>query len=478
MKGSTIIDSVKSRVTAAAAVLRGFFPNSRTGGRYGGFGAGSTFLPGSQVDWFRRAGVLWHNSVVAACLYYIADTFPEAPLVVRRTGVKGKDAIIEGHRLARLVARPNLEYSGADLWQATLLSLLTDGNAYWRKERNDDGIPVRLWYVPHWCIEPRWNPDGSEFIGHYEYRTDGASVNLAPADIVHFRMGLDPANPRKGMSRLKAVLREVCSDNEATTYTASLLSNMGTPGVIAQADTENGADLSDGAKQKLKSLWRALTRGDARGDILIVPKGFTISNPGFMTPEDMVLDKIRQVPESRICAALRVDPMVVSLSVGQGQRTYSNMREARELTFEGTIIPLQVRLADTLDVALLPDLSVNPDGEQVSWDWSEVRVLQDDQDALWKRVGGAWNNGILRRSEARSALGYDSTPEDEVFRTDLAGAAAAADDQGDDKDGPKKKPRPGDEEDEDGEETAKRALLRARERMKAAAARRRLEDGP
>ena len=49
---------------------------------------------------------------------------------------------------------------------------------------------------------------------------------------MHFRFGLDPENDRKGRSPLAGVLREVFTDDEAANYTASLLRNMGVPGII------------------------------------------------------------------------------------------------------------------------------------------------------------------------------------------------------------------------------------------------------
>lgn len=444
--------SLKQWASAVYVALKDIvFPHSRTGGR-GGFGRQSVSYSGSGQNWADRAGTLWHNSAVAACLYYLQDTFGEAPLVVRRRGNGGKMEIVPDHPVALLCRRPNPHYSGALLWGATILSLKVDGNAYWRIERDKYGLPLYLWYLPHWCVEPRYPVDGSVFISDYEYRPDGVPQPPIPVDdIIHFRDGLDPMNTRKGLSRLKAVLREVVADNEATTYTTAILQNMGVPGATA----EIGGEVSPEGKEKFKRLWRAMTRGDARGDLVIVPEGTKITPFGF-SPDDMALDKIRQVPESRICAALRVDPMVVSLSVGNGQRTFANMAEAREMTYEGTVIPLQDRCADELDTQLLPQLSATPDIEEVGFDRSGVRVLQADQDALYRRTSQVWVTGVATRNEARAMLSLPAVPNGDIFRTDISPVGNPNAPVGD---------------------TAKSAVKAAQEVLRSAATLRRLESG-
>lgn len=399
-------------------------------------------------------GNLWDNSAVGACLWYLIDTFPEAPLCVRRPGKaengKAKDKKkVEGHPLAELVRRPNPAYSGALLWGATILSLTVDGNAYWRIVRNSLGVPIQLWYVPHWLMEPCWDesdPDGAEWISHYDRQLNGRVVSMPTADVIHFRIGLDPANNRKGMARLRTVIREILTDTEATVYTESILRNMGVPGAVFMPKQQTGGgpaapvvDMTKGFKDRLKVLWREHTTGEKRGEALVLDSAFEIHNPGF-SPEEMALDKIRRVPESRIAAALRVHAMVAQLSVGDDQRTYNNMGEAREMTYEGTIIPLQSRIADDIELQLLPQMSTDA-RDEVYFDTSEVRCLQQDVDALYKRIAIVYNAGLIKRKTGLSllTLPFDETADD-VYKTDLSTGPAdpATDKEADPEADPKK----------------------------------------
>src|SRR5690606_3251566 len=119
-------------------------------------------------------------------------------------------------------------------WTATLLSYCLAGNAYWIKLRNGVGRPGELWYVPHWLMEPRGSEDGTVFLSHYLYRPGGRHepIRLVPEDVVHFRHGMDPRNPRLGLSPIDGVIREIFMDLESSNFVASLLHNMGVPGVV------------------------------------------------------------------------------------------------------------------------------------------------------------------------------------------------------------------------------------------------------
>jgi HK97 family phage portal protein len=408
-------------------VAKGFFPGGWGGYSSGVFGSDLWMgrrLPGSKLDWKAEAGDLWKNSAVGACLWYLCDTLPEAPMYHYRDEPTAMAIKQPTSALSLLLQRPNPAYSGSALLSATLLSLKTDGNAYWRIRRNVAGRIVEVWYIPHWCMEPRWETTDS-FIDYYDYYpgSGAAKEKLRPSDIVHFREGLDPENTRKGLSRLRNVLREIVTDNEATTFSAAVLKNFGVPGVIISPKGPD-AEFSNTLADKLKSLWREKMTGDKRGEPLIMPSEVNIEAPGY-SPEQMTLDKIRQVPEARICAALRVPAMVVGLSVGDGQRTYSNMGEARELAYEGTIIPLQNLLCDHIVVQLAPQMPGWVVGDSVRFDLSSVRVLQDDQDALFKRLALGYDSGFLKRSDVRSILGLIVDSGDDIYKIDPASQTAA-----------------------------------------------------
>jgi phage portal protein BeeE len=246
---------------------------------------------------------------------------------------------------------------------------------------------------------------------------DGKDYFLPLQDVIHFRAGIPhPQNPRKGLSPLAAVLREVCADNEAATFSAALLRNMGIPGVIISPSKEE-VHFSPEQHEKLLALWSSKFKGDRRGEPLVAPIPLQITSPGF-SPEQLVLDSVRRIPEERITAALGISSIVVGLGAGLDRSTYSNYKEAREAAYESNIIPTQRMLANQLTRYLLPEFGMNS-GERLYFDVSEVKGLREDQDALHRRVVQGYQGGVITRAEARSALGWPVGEGDAVYVSDL-----------------------------------------------------------
>ena len=57
----------------------------------------------------------------------------------------------------------------------------------------------------------------------------------------------------------------------------------------------------------------------------------------------------------------------------------------------------------------------------ITHDFSGVVALRENQDAVWKRISAAWNDGLLGQREARRLLGMsDELPPDDLFKADHA----------------------------------------------------------
>lgn len=371
-------------------------------------------MPRSKFDYLSEVGDGTGSSTVMAPLLWIARTFPEAPLAIYRTGPEGKEDRVIDHDLLRLMRRPNRFYSGKTLWQATLLDYNVDGNAYWIKIRDRAGRVVELWWAPHWTMEPKG--DETTFVTHYEYSPGGATQKiLIPADdVVHFRFGLDGDDPRKGRAPLKSVLREIFTDDEAANFTASLLRNMGIPGLLVSPDGDSPPSEDD--VKETKAYIRQRFTGDNRGDALVMSGPTKVQQFGF-SPEQLLLKDLRRIPEERVTAVLGVPAVVAGLGAGLDRSTFGNFSEAREAAYEQTIIPTQEVLAEELWFQLLPDFEAEEMWQmRVSFDLSKVRVLQPDLDKMAERLERGVRVGAAMRSDFRRAMGWDvDEARDDVF---------------------------------------------------------------
>jgi HK97 family phage portal protein len=394
-------------VTAVKAAIR-----MRWGGARSWSWTGSTW---GGAPWTSSAarGDARANSVVFACVAWMARTFPEAPLRVQQRTRAGDLVPLPDFPMTALVATPNPYYAGLLLWAATLADWVYAGNAYWAKLRNVDGRPTQLWWLPAAAVEPRWDDAGTRFLTHYEYTVDGQTIRLEPADVVHFRYGLDPENPRKGQSPLRAVLREILTDEEAALFSSALLRNVGVPGVVLAPDPsagQVGPPLTTEEAEIVKADFMAKFGGERRGEPLVLGVPMKVSTLSF-SPDQMDLGRLRELPEERITAVLGIPAGVVGLGAGLARNTYSNYQEGRQAAYESNLIPTQRLFAAELTTQLLPDFG-DPARLVVDFDLSQVRILQPDLDALWRRLDVAVQGGWLMVDEARERVGLAPLPDE------------------------------------------------------------------
>lgn len=360
-------------------------------------------LPGTRKDWSQKVGDRWRSSAVAIALNWICNSFPEAPVCVKRMRADGTDEYLSTHPMVLLLKRPNYLYGPRTLWIGTILSFLTNGNAYWLKVRNNAGMVGEVWYLPHFYVDPQGPEDGSSLIDRYAYTVNGMTTYYKPEDIVHFRYGINPRDQRRGWCPLAEQDRQIAGDNECSTYQAALLENFGIPGLIISSATED-PDYEEEDAERIKKRIAATTTGDERGKPTIIPAQIKVDVLGF-SPEQMALDKLMKVPLDRVFGALGLDPMVAGQP--SESKTYSNYGEARRGGWENCILPVMALLCEGLDHDLLSEFGGIDGGEFSAFDIRKVKALQDDVVALWERLEQACGGPFITPNEARLVAGYE-----------------------------------------------------------------------
>lgn len=369
-------------------------------------------LPRSSFNFQREVGDGTGSSTVMAPLLWVARTFPEAPPALWHQIEERQEEQLLDHPMLRLLARPNPFFTGPVMWMATTIDWLVDGNTYWLKLRDRAGTVRQLWWTPSWLVEPKG--DEATLVTHYEYRPNFEAVEISPDDVVHFRFGIDGDDPRRGRAPLKSVLREVFTDDEAAGFTASLLRNMGVPGLLVAPD-QGAAPPTDEDVAALKGYLTHAFAGDKRGEPLVMSAPTKISQFGF-SPEQLLLRELRRIPEERVTAVLGVPAIVAGLGAGLDRSTFTNMGEAREAAYESGIIPMQRILAEEIRWQLLGEFEADPFQWRFGFDLAKVRVLQEDLYRQAQRHDLAIRGGWEMVSEGRRALGLEVDEErDRVF---------------------------------------------------------------
>jgi len=365
------------------------------------------------------------NSAVFACLRALSYAYIEAPLRVYQMDRDGEREPLSDSPMIDLFDDPHPEL---DLWELNFWSSWArhaDGNAYLLKVRAGDirtGNVIELWPVPPNMMRPHTERGSRNFIDWYEldrYTSDGQPEKIPVENVIHFKLGVDPMDTRKGLSPLKRLVREISSDAEATKFTDALLKNFGIPGLVAKLPSETM--LSEKQIDQLKESISREFSGEARGRVGVLSGGADMTQFGF-SPDQLNMKILHDVPETRIAAVMGVDPLVARLGVGLEQTSnYASARQVRENFTELTIIPLwtmdDAKWNRKLKVDFTQDRTIT-----IAHDLSKVRSLQEDENEKFKRVIAAVAAGILTREDGRQALGYDpDIPDNEHVFVPTAG---------------------------------------------------------
>lgn len=394
-----------------------------------GFGWGASsgvvmrtaILPGSKVDYSHYAGQLWLNSVVALSLQWKGERLPLAMMRQSKiaktktsTADVGDYVPMGSSDLVDLWSRPNDRSTRMDFEPSVAMSLDLDGNAYVLKLRNGYRQVKQLQWLPHHRVAPV--AKGNELIG---YAIDGMiSKDLPIEDVIHFRRGCDPNNPWVGISALKAQLRQVATDNEAATFTASIMRNMGVAGTVITPDDPALRPNPEDAKS-VKKAFDSVTMGDSRGGTVVLLGKYKVSQPGF-SPEQLCLKDLPLDAAGRIAGSLGTPLMV--LGMRDPDKTYANLESAIRTAWD-SIKAVQRIIANGLRYGLLPDFGVDPHANAIEYIYDEIQECQESLDSLWKRLGVAYKDGLLMRGEGRELLGLPRVAGDDCWYPGTGGLA-------------------------------------------------------
>ena len=343
------------------------------------------------------------NAAVFQCVGALSFGYNEPPPMV----VDGTGEPQPAHPLQPLLDRPNPIMSHAELMTYIITYKAVGGNCYLYKRRNSRGQTVELW--PYHAGQMRPLPSRENWIDAYEYWPQGMltlesdRVVVPAADIIHLKWPtIDLDQPWLAMPPLRAVAREVDSDSEMTRYIYALLMNDAVVRTVLTIPA--GANLGDKQYERLAEQFSIRHGGNRRGGVGIVEGGATISRMG-LNLQELSIEALRRIPESRIAGAFRVPAILAGLYVGLEKATYSNYAEARKQFTEGTLVPLWKSDAIELTQALLPEFG-GKSGYRVDYDLKKVAALQEAESEKYTRAILAFDKGVLTKNETRAYLGY------------------------------------------------------------------------
>jgi phage portal protein BeeE len=365
------------------------------------------------VDYKREVGALDGHSLVACVVNYTGTRLPEAKPVMRRISKDGDITTDALHPLSQLIRRPNVHHVWANYAHACSCSWWIDGNVFFKKVRDISGQVVELWYVPHYLIKPRWPGDGGNppvpsarnldpFLSHYQFNVPGKSPVLWPAaDVLHLKRGA-LTEARRAASPFEPLVKELYGDDKMALFTAAIMRNMGIQ--VPVFSPKEQAPLSKEQLQQFKERWMQTTTGDRAGEPVFHTIPIDVEKFGF-SPDELDLSRLRLIPESRVAAVTGIPAATLQLLVGlENGTSYASSEQARQQGYEEVVIPIQQVWAEEINWQLKPEFEATDDWE-FWFDTTNVRVLEEDKDALVRREAEVFRVGGTTYDQFLTAIG-------------------------------------------------------------------------
>lgn len=432
------LDGTKGATLAAPQTRRrGFYQGDPvSGGVWVDLDSSSGWWRGNGAFDYRRAvGDGLDNSMVMACMRAICEAVQEPPVRLYKPDAKGElQKEDERADVVRLLRKPNPFMRWRHLIKYVALCEHWTGNAYLWKARSGASRPVELWPLNPTQVEPVAGESTRGWIRHYAYRPDDQheAVELPVEDVIHFKLDIDPRNPRKGASPLRPLLAHLFGDQEVTEFTNAMVRNFAVPGTILTPDAQaagNGPPINDAVAERIKQTYKQKFSGSQRGEPMVLPAPWKVNVVSF-NPEQMLLDKLQRLPESRVCAVMGVPPIVALLYVGLENATYSNAEQFQSAFVENKMVPYWSLLDEELTDALIPEFYGEDSDYVLRHDLSDVRALSEDEDQKGKRLEGLFGKGVLTINDVRREMGFpefDGEDGDVLLIPNTVTATAPAD---------------------------------------------------
>lgn len=326
---------------------------------------------------------------VYACATKKAKAVSSIPWKVKQRTRRGGLKELPGHELELLMQRPNPYIDGSDMIERMIYHLEFGGNALLQKVRAQ-GRPKELWPLGPAGVRPV--PNRENFISHYEYYIGGKKEpDIKPIDIIH-AMHIDPSNLFWGMAPILAAAYAVDTDIEGMDWQKVSLQNRTVPDGVFSFKEPITPDQHADALAKIKAK-------PAR-EPFVLGYGATWQQMG-MTPVEMDFIESRKFTLMQICAVEGVPQILIIYD----DPSLNNIREAKKVFWEDTLIPLLDDLKSCFNNSLAPEFG---DNIILDYDISGVEALRDTFDKMVETGKTLWSMGVpFEQINSKLELGFE-----------------------------------------------------------------------
>ncbi len=309
------------------------------------------------------------------------------------------------HPVQRLLASVNPWWSTAGLLAATETYLCLWGAAFWRLERGPGGGPVSA----IWPLRPdrvRVVRDPGRYVAGFVYAPPsepGREIPLLPEEVVWFRY-FNPLEEMAGLSPMAPARLTADMSMDALRFNREFFKNGARPQDLV---FRTHSPLEEAELEEFTVRLAERYSGPGREQRPIVTSDdWEVERLGLDKREMEWLSGLRWGLET----AARVYGVPLPLLEDFSHATLNNMREARRLFWEKTVVPELVMLQGVLNDALLPRLGPAARDVTVAFDLGAIEPLSESEAERTQRQVELVRTGILTVNEARRERGLPDVP--------------------------------------------------------------------
>lgn len=332
---------------------------------------------------------------VYACVRKIAKSGKVAPMIVEP---KTKDAEpLESHPILDLFDSPNPITSPGLFIEGELTDLSLCGNFFAEVVYGSaaSSVPLELY---------RMRPDRVEIVVDetgvivgYLFLPGGTAkkVMLLPHEVWHRRYA-NPLDDYRGMPPLSAARDSVVFEYAAKAQINSYFANgLRFSGIVTGPENVSSDDLA-----LIRRTLEGRHRGPLNGNKVAILPGQWAYTDMSGNPQDSDWINGLAVSRREVMAVYGISPPIAG-DFSEGT-TFSNVKEAREEFWQGTMTEHYAARAEDINHALLPRFGAAGVGVKVRFDLTDTPAFVDDRDTRFKTAIEAFNGGLITLSEARS----------------------------------------------------------------------------
>jgi HK97 family phage portal protein len=345
---------------------------------------------------FAREGY-GRNAIAYRCVRLISEAAASAALKIAPGD----------HPLAGLLAAPNPEQTGAELFEAFFGHLQVAGNAFLEAAGVDGEAPRQIYALrpDRMAVIPgaRGWPIG------WEYRCGGQVTRFErdpftdQSPILHLKL-FAPADDWYGQSPMEAAAYAIDIHNAGGAWNKALIDNAARPSGALVFTGAGGIDrMTPDQFARVRAELEDMHAGAANAGRPLLLEGGLDWRPMSLSPTDMDFIDARHAAAREIALAFGVPPMLLGIP---GDNTYANYREANLAFWRQTALPLAQKAARAIE-AWLGARWAGAGPAHVTVDLESAPALAGERDALWARLEGA---SFLTDEEKRRLAGLEHTP--------------------------------------------------------------------